>query len=86
MGSTELPGQRLDRSALCMAIEVADQAVAGRPVPRARYAELVAQLYEALRDGWPVGGLVPYARALAERMSRDAAKRPPSGGGRLEEA
>ena len=85
MGSTQQPGERLDRGALGVAIEIADEAIAGRQVSRAQYAELLAQVYEALQDGWPVGGLVPYARALADEMMRVrvAAKPPPMGLPRL---
>lgn len=83
MGSTQQPGERLDRDALGVAIEIADEAIAGRRMSRAQYAELLAQVYEALQDGWPVGGLVPYARALAEEMMRTAAKPPPMGFPRL---
>lgn len=69
MGSTQ-PGERLDRGALCIAIEIADEAVARRRMARAGYAGLVAQLYEAVTDGWPVGSLVPYARAIADERAR----------------
>ncbi len=74
MGSTQ-PGERLDRGALCVAIEVADEAVARRRMPRMLYVELVAQLYEATLDGWPVGGLVPYARAMADQLVRGEERR-----------
>ena len=70
------PGERLDREALGVAIEVADEAIAGRRMPRARYAELIAQLYEALAGGWPVGGLVGYARATADELLREDGGKP----------
>jgi hypothetical protein len=83
MGSIPPPGERLDRDALGVAIEIADEAIAGRRMSRAQYAELLAQVYEALQEGWPIGGLVPYARALADEMTRSEAKPPPMGFPRL---
>lgn len=74
MGSTH-SGERLDRCALGIAIELADEAVARRHMARADYAELLAQLYEAVRDGWPVGSLVPHARAVADELARGTERR-----------
>ena len=74
MGSTQ-PGGRLDREALGVAIEIADGAIAGRKMSRANYAEMIAELYEALADGWPVGSLVPYARNVADSLVQEATAR-----------
>ena len=77
MRSTQ-PGERLDREMLGVAIEVADEAIAGRRMPRAQYTELIAQLYEALVEGWPVGGLVAYARATADEIARAGGTQAPA--------
>lgn len=74
MGSTH-SGERLDRGALGIAIELADEAVARRHMARADYAELLAQLYEAVRDGWPIGSLVPHARAVADELAKRSERR-----------
>lgn len=75
MGPTQYPGERLQRETLGIAIELADEAVAGRRLARAQYAALVAELYEALLDGWPIGALVAHARGIADEHIQDSARR-----------
>lgn len=72
MGSTQ-PGGRLDRATLGVAIEVVDEAIAGRLIPRTQYADFIAQIYEALLEGWPIGELVRYARIVAEELAGGSA-------------
>lgn len=62
--SQELSGQRL-----MVATELADEALRGLWLPRNRYFDLVALIYDALEKGLPYAEIIAFARPAAKDMA-----------------
>jgi hypothetical protein len=59
----------LDESALCVAIEMADEAIRMLSLPRQRYASLVAMLYDGVCQRMSYAHLLDFARSWAREMA-----------------
>jgi len=68
----------LDEAALSVAIEMADEAMRAGPLPRHRYASLVAMLYTGVCQRMSYAHLLDFARSwAAEQAALEAAEAPP---------
>ena len=65
------PGLSQDLSAehLNVALELADETLTGLWLPRNRYAELVALIYDALTQGLPYAEILEFSRPAAKKMA-----------------
>lgn len=63
-GSQELSGEHLS-----VAVELADEALRGLWLPRRRYWDLVALIYDALTQGLPYAEVIAFARPAATEMA-----------------
>lgn len=63
-GSQEMSGEHLS-----VAVELADEALSGLWLPRRRYYDLVALIYDALTQGLPYAQIIAFARPAAIHMA-----------------
>lgn len=68
-GNGETDVSALDEGALCVAIELADEAMRGLSLPRQRYAALVAMLYAGVCQRTSYVHLLDSARSSATKMA-----------------
>lgn len=61
--------QDLSATHLSIALELADEALAGLWLPRLQYAELVALVYAALTQGLPYAAILEFARPAARQRA-----------------
>lgn len=66
----DVAGAALDEASLSVAIELADQALAGISLPRSAYTALLSDLYQGVRMRMPYRELMDFARATALRAAR----------------
>lgn len=62
--ATQIPAP-IRAESLRMALQLADEALAGRPLDAAHKAELVSLIYELLEEGLPEAKVLRFARAAA---------------------
>lgn len=58
---------------LSIALELADEALEGLWLPRKKYAELVALIYEGLTQGLPYAEILDFARPAAKTRAKQGA-------------
>jgi transcriptional regulator with XRE-family HTH domain len=63
--------QDLSAEHLSIALELADEALRGRWLPRRRYADLVTLIYEALTKGLPYAEILDFARPAAKGLGQE---------------
>lgn len=68
-GALALDESVLDEAGLCVAIEMADEAMRGLSLPRQRYASLVAMLYTGVCQRMSYAVLLDSARSSAAKMA-----------------
>lgn len=73
--------QDLSHEHLSVAIELADEVLTGLWLPKNRYAELVALIYDALMQGLPYAEILEFSRPAARRLSGQKQKEHDDDGG-----
>ncbi|MFZ5539368.1 MAG: helix-turn-helix domain-containing protein [Pseudomonadota bacterium] len=69
--------QNLSAEHLSIALELADEALRGRWLPRRRYADLVLLIYQALTEGLPYAEILDFARPAAQTLGKEQSNEEP---------